>query len=284
MEDKTQILYQKLYDNGLYTKTYDDFKNQWAVNPEKIQELHSVLSKEGHYTKTLDEFNLQYFPVKKKVSSEDGGLPSFDIPSKIGEEVSKIPFEEYPTPPSPSGSTEPPQVSPLRSSLDSLTTEVKGMAKTEADLLQKKYQALIDQNPNKTKELQGEYSNELDSLNARVSNSLQQKATEIISSYENPSGTIMGALLADDKTFKPTLRNYLKLRNVTPKMLGLSSGQNLDRDLRDGDVATYDDLLEFKGLYQKPQASNLFWGTVKAYNAGKAKVDSGILQTILIGT
>ena len=100
MEDKTQILYQKLFDNGLYTKTYDDFKVKWASSPEKIGELHGVLTKEGHYTKSIEEFNEQYFPVKKKdislLESIQKGEPLFqELGVKSDEPITpKLPYQE----------------------------------------------------------------------------------------------------------------------------------------------------------------------------------------------
>ena len=65
MEDKSQILYQKLFDKGLYTKTYDDFVTQFS-DDEKRTKLHSVLQEKGLYTKAYEDFNTQFFPEKKK--------------------------------------------------------------------------------------------------------------------------------------------------------------------------------------------------------------------------
>jgi len=110
MEDKTKLLYDKLSEQGLYTKSFDEFTTQFS-DPSKRELLHSALGKQGLYTKTFDEFNAQFFPVeKKKDTSESDGLPSSDIPSKIGQEVSKKPLEDFTTQPSQSTSTEQPSV------------------------------------------------------------------------------------------------------------------------------------------------------------------------------
>lgn len=65
MDDKTQKLYQTLYDKGLYTKTFDDFTTQFSDEVKK-EKLFNSLNQKGLYTKTYEEFNSQFFPVKKK--------------------------------------------------------------------------------------------------------------------------------------------------------------------------------------------------------------------------
>ena len=65
MEDNSQVLHKKLYDNGLYTKSYDEFKEQWLSSDDKINELFTTLSTKGHYTKSFDDFSTQY-SLKKK--------------------------------------------------------------------------------------------------------------------------------------------------------------------------------------------------------------------------
>ncbi len=64
MEDKTQKLYQALYDKGLYTKTYEDFTTQFSDEVKK-EKLFNSLNQKGLYTKTYDEFNTQFFEKKK---------------------------------------------------------------------------------------------------------------------------------------------------------------------------------------------------------------------------
>lgn len=108
MEDKTQKLYQTLYNKGLYTKTYDDFTAQFSDEVKK-EKLFNSLNQKGLYTKTYEDFNNQFFTQKKKVLAEDYGLPSFDIPSKIGQEVSKKPLDESTTPQQPLPSAEKPK-------------------------------------------------------------------------------------------------------------------------------------------------------------------------------
>lgn len=58
-------LWQKLNKSSYYTKSYDEFNNQFS-NPESIGKLYNALHDSSYYTKSQDAFNQQYF---------------FDIPS-----------------------------------------------------------------------------------------------------------------------------------------------------------------------------------------------------------
>lgn len=72
-DDPRKKLWQALYDNKDYTKSFDEFTKQFST-PESIGKLHTALSSDGHYTKGVDQFQIQYFPdVKKK---ELGSNPS----------------------------------------------------------------------------------------------------------------------------------------------------------------------------------------------------------------
>ena len=61
-------LYDKLFANGEYTKSFEEFKKKFS-NPENSQKLFDGLSEAGTYTKSIDEFNSQFgFGAKTKDS------------------------------------------------------------------------------------------------------------------------------------------------------------------------------------------------------------------------
>jgi hypothetical protein len=70
--ENPKSLYQKLSDNGLYTKTYEDFVGQYG-NPNGQKELYNKLSSNGLYTKSEQEFVGQYWAPEKKNSMESVG-------------------------------------------------------------------------------------------------------------------------------------------------------------------------------------------------------------------
>ncbi len=66
MEDRTEVLYNSLFESGDYTKSFEEFKAQFG-NEEKVELLYESLNKSGKYTKSEEEFSNQFFPdVKKK--------------------------------------------------------------------------------------------------------------------------------------------------------------------------------------------------------------------------
>lgn len=69
----TSKLYGVLVDQGLYTKSQQEFDAKYS-DPDNQQLLYDVVQKEGLYTKSMDEFTAKYFDVdvKKKDSSEFG--------------------------------------------------------------------------------------------------------------------------------------------------------------------------------------------------------------------
>jgi hypothetical protein len=70
--DELQKLYDVLKREGYYTKSYDEFANQW--NDESYQDkVYNVVSRDGLYTKDKNSF-LQKYPssVKKKDQSQNG--------------------------------------------------------------------------------------------------------------------------------------------------------------------------------------------------------------------
>jgi hypothetical protein len=57
-------LYNQLYNDGKYTKTFEDFNVQFG-SPEKAEKLYKALSQSGDYTKSFDEFQKRFItPVK----------------------------------------------------------------------------------------------------------------------------------------------------------------------------------------------------------------------------
>jgi hypothetical protein len=85
MEDRSEALYNSLFQSGDYTKSFEEFQAQFSTE-EKVGLLYSSLSKSGKYTKTSLEFSEQFFPnlgLKKKdepmeSTSESGSLDSFE--------------------------------------------------------------------------------------------------------------------------------------------------------------------------------------------------------------
>ena len=57
-------LYNQLYNDGKYTKTFEDFNVQFG-SPEKAKKLYTALNQSGDYTKSFDEFQKRFItPVK----------------------------------------------------------------------------------------------------------------------------------------------------------------------------------------------------------------------------
>ena len=52
-------LYNQLYKDGKYTKTFEDFQNQFGT-PEKSEKLYTALNQAGDYTKSFDDFQTQF--------------------------------------------------------------------------------------------------------------------------------------------------------------------------------------------------------------------------------
>jgi len=60
-------LYNKLFEAGEYTKSFDEFVQQYG-DAEKSEKLFKGLSQTGDYTKSFEEFKSQYgFAEKKKL-------------------------------------------------------------------------------------------------------------------------------------------------------------------------------------------------------------------------
>jgi hypothetical protein len=66
-------LYDTVKDQGLYTKSFDEFKTKYS-NPESISNLYNVVNKAQLYTKSKDEFLSKYFPAPVEKKSQVGGV------------------------------------------------------------------------------------------------------------------------------------------------------------------------------------------------------------------
>jgi hypothetical protein len=64
-----QNLYNGLSEQGLYTKSYEEFAVQFST-PEAQKKLYDGLLSQGLYTKSADDFYAQFFDVKKKEKAE----------------------------------------------------------------------------------------------------------------------------------------------------------------------------------------------------------------------
>ena len=64
-------LYQALYDQGKYTKTFEEFKAQFE-SEDNQQELYNALNNSGDYTKSYEEFGSQFFGKVKKETTPQG--------------------------------------------------------------------------------------------------------------------------------------------------------------------------------------------------------------------
>lgn len=79
--DKSKVLYDKLYSDKLYTKSFDEFKNQFGT-PEGQSKLFDKLSQEQLYTKSREEFTNQFFtPIQKKNPNQPTRPSSMVSPS-----------------------------------------------------------------------------------------------------------------------------------------------------------------------------------------------------------
>ena len=59
-------LYSVVKDNGLYTKSYDEFVGKYS-DEKNMSKLYQVVYDQGLYTKSFDDFKGKYFTqVKKK--------------------------------------------------------------------------------------------------------------------------------------------------------------------------------------------------------------------------
>ena len=106
MNESHYKLWEQLNNDGLYTKTYEDFSMQFS-QPEKQRRLYQSLYSDGVYTKTADEFYSQFFGVKKKdepqvsepVSAEASTVSTSDttptVEAPSGDSASQVTEKQY---------------------------------------------------------------------------------------------------------------------------------------------------------------------------------------------
>ena len=63
-----RALYDSLKRDGLYTKSYEEFSEQFST-PEKLYSLYTLMKMDDFYTKTIDDFKTKFFPPQKEVLS-----------------------------------------------------------------------------------------------------------------------------------------------------------------------------------------------------------------------
>jgi hypothetical protein len=82
MEQPKKDLYKKLNTDGVYTKSYEEFEQQFS-SPEGQGKLYQKLNADGKYTKSKEEFVGRFFaePVKKKGGTQVGKSDSI-IPTE----------------------------------------------------------------------------------------------------------------------------------------------------------------------------------------------------------
>jgi citrate lyase gamma subunit len=78
-------LYNQLYNDGKYTKTFEDFKVQFG-NPEKSEKLYTALNEAGDYTKSFDEFKTQ-FSIPAKIQDSASADPTVESVEDTGSKL-----------------------------------------------------------------------------------------------------------------------------------------------------------------------------------------------------
>ena len=76
MNENLKLLYDTLKEQGLYTKSFEEFVAKYEDSPGGQQKIFDEVSSRGLYTKTREEFKEKYFPVKKKDEPTDSRLES----------------------------------------------------------------------------------------------------------------------------------------------------------------------------------------------------------------
>jgi hypothetical protein len=75
-------LYNQLYNDGKYTKTFEDFNVQFG-SPEKSEKLYQALNQSGDYTKSFDEFKTQ-FSIPAKIQDSASADPTVESRKDTG--------------------------------------------------------------------------------------------------------------------------------------------------------------------------------------------------------
>ena len=67
-------LYEALYGSGQYTKTFNDFQNQFS-SQEGQEKLYGALKSSGDYTKSFNDFSGQFFGAPVKINDSASADP-----------------------------------------------------------------------------------------------------------------------------------------------------------------------------------------------------------------
>lgn len=82
--EELQKLYDALSREGYYTKSFEEFQEQYA-DPTYRDKVFGVVTRDGLYTKSREEFDAKYSPVKKK---DDSGVSPLQPQAPSGESES----------------------------------------------------------------------------------------------------------------------------------------------------------------------------------------------------
>ena len=76
-------LYEALYGSGQYTKTFNDFQNQFS-SQEGQEKLYGALKSSGDYTKSFNDFSGQFFGAPVKINDSASADPAVESNSDTG--------------------------------------------------------------------------------------------------------------------------------------------------------------------------------------------------------
>jgi len=186
MEDKLQKLYQTLNDQGLYTKTYDDFVTQFSDDTRR-QNLHSILTEKGLYTKSYEDFDGQFFSsLKKKDETVEPLSPASSAPvedTPVSQKRSAL-QSKY------AGDVEDVNALDYDKSLPQSYTlkDLSGAKTRQAALYEKSILDLEDEMESRAKELaaKAETQEELDKELQKLSDEITKRAEALPSELEKP--------------------------------------------------------------------------------------------------
>ena len=113
--ENLQKLYNVLTQQGLYTKSYEEFEQQYQDEAYR-DKVYNVAVQQGLYTKSQDEFNQQYSLGDTVVSSEE---IVEDVEVKDEKKNPDLPFTQQAPP---EMGSQPPSGSPSGLTADDITS------------------------------------------------------------------------------------------------------------------------------------------------------------------
>jgi hypothetical protein len=94
MPDKHRELYEKLKEEGFYTKSYDEFVKQFS-NPDKLMKLHGLMKQDGLYSKTVDDFKNQFFAPIQETKPDSTSSPKISLKDqRATEQATGVPMSD----------------------------------------------------------------------------------------------------------------------------------------------------------------------------------------------